>query len=198
MPTPAIATSPFDSHDNEWESTGLGAGPEISPALMPSVTGTGKALKTPQPPEDFSLNFNFMADVTPASALVTPAAPGTPIPVIQGPLFDDPAREHHRRSHTLEEDEEDDMGYQEPDSPSLRAGRAVKRKRLDAFSKRVQAPGERQLDRALTPDEEGSLAGGGIRVGPEFSRFYGPENLHLSAAERLAAAEAKAKAEAEA
>ncbi|KAG8840798.1 hypothetical protein FRB96_008652 [Tulasnella sp. 330] len=146
-----------------------------------------------------------MADVIPASTLVTPAAPGTPISVFQRPLFDDPAREHHRRSHTLQEDEESDMGYQEPDSPSLREWRAVKRKRLDAFSKRVQARGERQLDRALTPDEEGSLAGGGIQVDPEFSRFYEPENLQLSAAERLAvvaeaaeAAEAKAKAKAEA
>ncbi|KAG8867823.1 hypothetical protein FRB98_003936, partial [Tulasnella sp. 332] len=153
MPTPAIATSPFYSHDNEWESTELGAGPEISPALMSSATGIEKALRTPQLPADFSLNFNFMADVTPASALVAPAAPGTPIPVIQRPLFDDPAREHHRRSHTLEEEEEEeeeeegsDMGYQEPDSPSLRAGRSVKRKRLDAFFKRVQAPGERPLD----------------------------------------------------
>ncbi|KAG8870118.1 hypothetical protein FRB98_001825, partial [Tulasnella sp. 332] len=174
---------------------------------MPSATGIGKALKTSQLPADVSLKFNFMADVTPASALVTPAAPGTPIPVIQRPLFDDPAREHHRRSHTLEEDEECDMGYQESDSPSLRAGRAVKRKRLDAFSKRVQARGERQRDRALTPDEEWSLAGRGIQVGPEFSRFYEPENLQLSAAERLAVAaeakeakevKAKAKAEAEA
>ncbi|KAG8841387.1 hypothetical protein FRB96_007785, partial [Tulasnella sp. 330] len=198
MPTPAIATSPFYSHDNEWESTELGAGPEISPALMPSATGIEKALKTPKLPADFSLNFNFMADVTPASALVAPAAPGTPIPVIQRPLFDDPAREHHRRSHTLEEDEESDMGHQEPDSPSLRAGRAVKRKRLDAFSKRVQAPGERPLDRALTRNEEGSLADRGIRVGPNFSRFDKPENLQLKAAERLAAAEAKAAAKAKA
>ncbi|KAG8868629.1 hypothetical protein FRB98_003376 [Tulasnella sp. 332] len=167
MPTPAIATSPFDSHDNEWESTGLGAGPEILPALMLSATGIRKALRAPQLPADLSLNFNFMADVIPASTLVTPAAPGTPISVFQRPLFDDPAREHHRRSHTLQEDEESDMGYQEPDSPSLREWRAVKRKRLDAFSKRVQARGERQLDRALTPDEEGSLAGRGIQVGPE-------------------------------
>ncbi|KAG8869698.1 hypothetical protein FRB98_002283, partial [Tulasnella sp. 332] len=176
MPTPAIATSPFYSHDNEWESTELGAGPEISPALMPSATGIEKALKTPKLPADFSLNFNLMMDVTPASALVAPAAPGTPIP----------------------EDEESDMGHQEPGSPSLRAGSAVKRKRLDAFSKRVQAPGERPLDRALTRNEEGSLADRGIRVGPKFSRFDKPENLQLKVAERLAAAEAKAKAKAEA
>ncbi|KAG8879791.1 hypothetical protein FRB97_001397 [Tulasnella sp. 331] len=75
-------------------------------------------------------------------------------------------------------------------------GHAVRRKRLDAFPKRVRAPGERPLDRALTLDKEGSLAGGEIRVGPEFSGFDEPGNLQLKAAERLAA-EAKAKAGAE-
>ncbi|KAG8869795.1 hypothetical protein FRB98_002195 [Tulasnella sp. 332] len=141
---------------------------------MPSTTGVGDALETPQLPEDFSFNLNFIADVTPASALLAPT-PGTPIPG----------------------NEESDMEYQEPDSPSLRVGHAVKRKRLAAFSKCVQAPGERPLDRALTPDEEGSLVGGGIWVGSRFSRFDEPENLQLKAAETKAAAEAKAKAEVE-
>ncbi|KAG8844514.1 hypothetical protein FRB96_003016 [Tulasnella sp. 330] len=98
-----------------------------------------------------------------------------------------------------------EFGYQEPDSPSFRAGHAVKRKRLDAFSRRDQASRERLLDRAFTVSKEGSLAGGGIWVGPEFSRFDEPGNLQLKAVECLAAAaeakastEAKAKAEAEA